>query len=521
MKKIKSIMVWLAPTIIIMIAISVLFLENYQDVSEPPDDNWSRGLKIGKTSFEQEPFVHQTEDGQRSLSYLTNDGVQQNIYNDNYELISDKAYDIPVDKFTSIFVNDDKLIYSDYYSMFNGETKEKIQDITDFFPLKEKLLYKKENALYLLHTDEMTSTQLFELQDNNASLIVDQSEQGVHVISQSNNTDGNLLTFYQLNENKIKEIGSTSFDVKSSEEVKDIQFTTHNCNYLLLMSTVQKQSSSGKMTNFYYFADTPIGETPDLKQISFKDPHGNRELRELSDIKMKIIDDKPTLLFKAFGSTKTTFKDALQFNIYKAEVSSESTPTVTRLSNTPNSSSNPVWLDDKTVVWIDHGGEENNRIYLASTDQTVIDRTSGITQSVFIQSLGKTIGMLSYSFLAAVITVIWFIWPLVFIVFITIANNRSLDQDQSWIFYTGVLIYLVAALIFKGTIFTDAVMANAPSYLSFTGSSFIYLIGFALASLVILRYGAKVRDWSTLVQLTYFIGIHVSFITVFFGPYLI
>ncbi|KHE68698.1 DUF2975 domain-containing protein [Halobacillus sp. BBL2006] len=517
----KKIMVWLAPMIIILTAVSILFLENYQEVTQPADDNWSRGLKVGTTPFTQEPFVHQTEDGQLSVAFLTDEGVQQNIYNEHYELASKEKYKIPLDKFTSIYLNNGKLIYANYYSMFDGETDQKIEDISEFYPLKGKLLYKKENQLFLLHTDNMESTPLLQLDNENASLLVDESKQGIHIIKKTVSESGNTLTFYKLNNEGLEEVGSASLRVKSSEEIKDLQFTTYQDNYYLLLSTTQKQSSSGKMTNFYYYSKSPIGEQPNLKQVSFNDPYGSGELEELSDIEMKMAGKDPVLLFKAYGSTKTTFKEPKQFNIYKSELRGESSESVKRLSNTPNSSSEPVWLDDEAIVWIDHGGEQTNRIYLASSDPEVIKKADGMTQSSLVLALGKTLGMLSYSFLAAVISIIWFIWPLLFIVVVTFANNRALDRDHSWIFYTGALIYLAASLLFKRLIFTDAVMASAPGYLSFTGSSFIYIIGLALVSLVILKIGSKVRDWSTLVQLSYFIGIHVAFITVFFGPYLI
>jgi hypothetical protein len=72
----KKIIVWLAPMIIILTAVSVLFSKNYQEVTQPADDNWSRALKIGTTPFTQEPYVHQTEGGQLSVAFLTAEGVQ-------------------------------------------------------------------------------------------------------------------------------------------------------------------------------------------------------------------------------------------------------------------------------------------------------------------------------------------------------------------------------------------------------------------------------------------------------------
>lgn len=158
---------------------------------------------------------------------------------------------------------------------------------------------------------------------------------------------------------------------------------------------------------------------------------------------------------------------------------------------------------------------------LSSAKPSIVKQADRMNQEAFIQSLGKTVGMFSTGMFSIVIAGLWFIWPLFFIVVITFSNSRAMDHNRSWIFYTGMMIYLAAAILFRESMFTNHLMAKAPEYLSFQGSSIIYLLGFAILTYLLLSYGVRERDWSVFIRLTYFIGIHIILVTVFFGPYLL
>ncbi|MFZ0368781.1 MAG: hypothetical protein WAM07_04165, partial [Halobacillus sp.] len=293
-------------------------------------------------------------------------------------------------------------------------------------------------------------------------------------------------------------------------------------SYSLLVSTLQKQSAGGKLTNFYYFSHSSFGEDPQLQKVNFPDPHSRLELKEVSDLEMTMEENSVTLLFKGFGATKTTYADSPEFNIYKATLSLQGNTEVIRLSNTPSPSVEPVWFEGAdAAIWIDQGSDNKNKLMLSSAKPSIVKQADRMNQEAFIQSLGKTVGMFSTGMFSIVIAGLWFIWPLFFIVVITFSNSRAMDHNRSWIFYTGMMIYLAAAILFRESMFTNHLMAKAPEYLSFQGSSIIYLLGFAILTYLLLSYGVRERDWSVFIRLTYFIGIHIILVTVFFGPYLL
>ncbi|GEN54270.1 hypothetical protein [Halobacillus faecis] len=518
MKSWRGKFVWVLPTIVVLVAVSLLFSHNYQEVTEQPDENWSRALDIGTTPVLRAPSVGIGE-GSPSVSFLTKEGIQQNIYNEQFEVKEQNSYDIPVDKFTQFYLGENKVIYTDYYSMYDQETGNKITDLQAFYPLETMAFYRNEDKIYSFDVEESNSEELLPLENPKASVHMTETEAGTYLLTDEVTSSGNLLSYYQVENNNINPLGEATFSVKESEQVNDIQFATKEDSYQLLVTTIQKQSQSGKIQNHYYYAEAPFGENPNLNKVNFKDPYSTDELKEISDLSIHNTDNGPVLLFKANGWTDTLFRPGPQFNIYQATISEGTSTTITRLSNTPSFSNFPVRINDQTVLWVDHGGKDHN-LLLTSSKIEVIERADQITKQGLLLASGKTIGMLSSGLFALIISTFWFLWPLLFMIFIMFSKADALDQDRSWVLYTGILIYLVAAIVARDPMFSDALLARAPDYLSFPGSPILFLLGFAGIAYGILKTGARSKDWSNPIQLTYFIGMHILFITVFFGPYL-
>lgn len=521
MEKLKKSMTWIGPIIIVIAGIMLLFNENYQEVAEPPSEGWSRDLKIGTTPNASEPSLSTMKNGGYSVAYITDNGTKRNTYNKSLELLNEESYEIPVDKFTKIYLNDDTFIFSDYYNMFNGHTGEKIAEIQDFFPLKDKVLYREDNRIYLLNTASFKGEEVVRLKGENTQVLLQQQGEEIQILTNDIDQAGNHLTFYNVVDGKTTKLGASTFRLNDGEEVEGIQFGLQNNSYALIVQTYQKQSMSGKVENTYYYAQSDMNSDLRLNQVEFQDPITGRPLNEISDIELNYSENATELLFKAFGSTKTTFRKSSQFNIYEAMIDSESVPTVKRLSNTPNPSLEPEWLTEDIILWIDRASDGKNNILVSSSRPALIEKADTLTMTVFLQALGKTMGMLSTGLFAIVVSVIWFIWPLIFLCIVMFTNSKAMDNDKPWIFYAGAFIYLAAAAIFNDSMFSSGGMTSAPDYLIFPGSSFVYLIGFALLSFAILQAGTSIRKWSPAIELTYFIGIHITCVTIFFGPYLL
>ncbi|WP_431804392.1 hypothetical protein [Halobacillus andaensis] len=511
--------IWIWPTLVILIGIGLLFYENYLKVTEPPSKNWSREIELGLTPSTNLPIIQKTTDNLKT-SYLTNDGVNIRSFDNSFTIIEEEMHPIPYDKWTKYYLDEDHLLYSDYYSMYDGESNEKISDIQQFIALDQFVLYQYDMEVYLYNPETSESTSILTLENEKTKLHTYENEQNTYLLTEYNGNGNTQLNFYEVSEKGTELIGESEFTVNQSEVIEDLQFTIQNETYSVVLTTYLKKNMSGTPESFNYFASHALDEDPEFKKIQFQDPNADQKLAEISDITIRVTEDQNEILFKGLGYTETKYRSDNQFNIYKAALKGDSASSVTRVSNTPESSASPKWVGKDTIVWLDIMGEENQLLLSSTADEAVVI-SEQIAGHYLMDALGKTLGMLSYSFLTIILGLLWFIWPMVFMLFIMFGKGSALDRDRPWILFTGIGVYLLAAFFYKDRVFTPELMARAPDYLSFPASPFIYIFIFALLVFWILMGHRKSLDWSVSLKLSYFVGIHLLFITIFFGPYLL
>ncbi|WP_181349530.1 hypothetical protein [Thalassobacillus sp. CUG 92003] len=512
--------VWMIPGIIMLVGLCSLIFENYQEVTEAPSENWSHEVELGKTTVNSEPYIIETQDDLISLSYFSEQGLKQNVYNQKWEKQAEDTYDIPFNKFTRIFQTKDHLLYSDYYSIYDGKTQEKLTDIDQFLPTHNNLLFTKNEALYQLHPDTNETRKVMDLPHPQSTLNVTEHAGNVYILSYVSGQSSFDMSLHKLENDQVSSLKQARIDLPQTDVINELSFDINDDTYGLFVRTTQKQSMSGSPETNNYYAIQSLESKPSLKQISFKDPSGDKMITEASHLEMTLENSHMKLLFRGFGQTKTMFKDGGQFNIYEAVMDADGLRHIKRLSNTPDASKYPNRASDNSIVWTDADGS-TNKVLMSSSHPEVITEAQGLTWDKVLAIAGKTIGMLSYSFLTIFVTLVWYIWPLLFLAVMMFAKSKAIDQDRMWILHGGIAIYLTFALFLREELFKHVVLLRLPDYMNFFGSPFVFILGFACILYGVLYFTNRQNDWSISIQLCYFIGLHVSFLSIFIGPYLL
>lgn len=516
----KKHLFWILPTIIIVAGVVNVFSQNISQVAEPPAADWSRALQIETTSDNKLP-VQVTEEGNINIQSFKDNQLQIQSLNKDFETIKTKSYDIPYDKWTQVYIQDDKLIYHDYKHIYDREGNIIVPDVNRFYPLKNTVLYIKDNALYKLATTNQPSKKMMDLKKGIDEIIPYQGEQSLYFMTEKSTNSDVELNVYKIQSNNIEHIHQEKFELGFGQVVNNIDFDINGENLAYTLETEQKESR-GAPVSYAYFKETVIGSDADvsLQQLEFDDPAGRGTLGEISGLSVTYHNGKPQLLFRAGGYSETQFKGKRAFNIYTASMKDNGYFEVSRKSNTPKVSGEAQWLNESTIMWLDIEGEENS-INVSSGNQDTIDKASSLTQDDWLRALGKTLGMLSLIAVTISISSIWFVWPVLFIAIIYFAKGRIVEEDPPWLFYTGVGIYLLAVFIFKEYVFVQSVFANAPSYLVFNGGSYVYILLFALIALVAAQTTKKTRGWQASGRIACFVGAHILMVLSVFGPYFI
>ena len=474
---------WVIPVVILVFGLALLFYQNFMKVTEPPEPDWSRALLIGETNLNKLPPVKMTEDGEFLFTRFEDGNLATTRLGKDFIVKDTKTYDIPVDKWTQIYQQDDTIIYFDFKNIYDKDKNTIITDVEKFYPLKTTILYVKENVLYQLNPENLKSQRIIDIDLNKVNLTPQENEDGINLLVYTSVLNGVDLTLHQLTNGKMNTVYQSTIPVEPGKVVNNISFAL-NDQKLALLLLEELVLTQGKPEFFNYFMQTTVTNQnqPPVNELILQDPAGNNNLTEVSNVVLTYNNDKPTLLFQANGLTETQYNDPTAFNIYKAEINEDGTTTTERRSNTPYISTNPQWVDEETIAWLDLD-PDGNRINISSANLAAISQVIELSQTIGYNSLGKTMGMATSSFFAVAISFVWFIWPIIFVVLMYMFRSRILNHDPKWIFYTGIGIYAIAAVVGKNQVFVDNIYTNAPAYLTFNGSAYFYMIIFAIIAL--------------------------------------
>ncbi len=520
-KKFSRHLYWVIPAVITLFGLLLLFYQNFSDVTEPPASDWSRGLTVGETEINKLPPIRVTETGEFVFTRFEDEKLATTTLNEDFKVTEEKSYNIPIDKWTQVYQNKDTIIFFDFKNIYDQDKNEIVTAVEKFYPLETTIFYLKEKGLYQLTPENKKSEKLINIDLKKDNIVLQEDENGVNLLTYTSDSNGVDISLQQLINGKMNTIYQSRVKVDPGKKVNHISFALNDKKLALILQEELEQTQ-GNPQFFNYFMETSltIQDQQPLYELTFDDPAGKNSLTEVSDVVFNYRNGKPTLLFKANGKTKTQFNDSTTFNIYSAEISEMGVTKTERHSNTADISTNPQWINEETIAWLDLEAK-GHRIKVSTSDITAISPLIEITQDDWLNALGKTLGMITSSFFGIALAIIWFLWPIIFIVVMYFFKNRTIDRDPTWYFYTGIGLYTVAAVIWKNQFFVDRIYGNAPSYLTFSGSSYFYMILFWIIAFGLAILTKRANDWNGTIRIMYFVGIHILLLTVFFGPYII
>ncbi|MDL4839953.1 MFS transporter [Aquibacillus rhizosphaerae] len=506
---------WILPLLLIVGNISLLFFQNLTEVTEPPAENWSRDLTIGETNINNYPLISLNNEGNVELIEIAKDSLRQKTYNESFEVIEEKQLaDIPVNKWTQIFMQEDTLLYFDYHHIYDASSKKIVTDVDKFYPLDNSLLYLIDNQLFYLDPITTESSLITTLENKFDKLVPISTEQGIKILTYYRENEELLVSVYNIIDFEAERTYQESFTVPFNEEIREIAFAYDDDKFSFLFNTEIKATNANQPIHTTYLYESSKAT---LEKITLNDPKGMGELEGINDMSVTYEDQKLKLLFSATGRTNTKYREAFAFNIYEAILSNENFD-IYRRSNTAYLSAKPQWVSPNIISWIEIDSEANP-ISISSNESALINKTQGVNANDLISGLGKTIGMLSVSFLATLLATMWVIGPIFILVILYITKRSLLDRDLNWVFHLGLVSYVISFLLFKDSFFIDNIYTYAPDYLTFTGSSYVYLFVFGAIAYFCSKQAAKQNDWGIFIKLFYLIAIHILLLSVFFGPY--
>ncbi|MRG87049.1 hypothetical protein [Salinibacillus xinjiangensis] len=516
MEKLRKKLFWLIPLAIVLVGLAILYIINLQRFTAPPTEDWSRDLPIATIDGYHDPQVEVNE-GQVDIIYSQNKELVKKSFDSDLREIKEEPIPTKVDSWDDFYVYKDKVFYFDEEKIMNGATTEVIAEAELFHPANDQIYYAKGQDIFALNLNTNDTQKVVgvshpvqEIQSSDNYLLV-----------YTNNLNRGQLTFFEKQENdQYKEVISKEVNVGASNKINQMVFTSDQ-NKIYLGVSAESQSSQNKQF-FFLYSEFSI-QNPEIELVDLKpyDPVTKGPLENISQFELRPVDGGLEVLFRSVGFTYTDTNDNQAMNIYSMLIGDNSEITVERRSNNYALASAPFFFGDEAVGWKEIADQNQYQLKLASSNPNVVEQAEKTSVEEYLVGFGMSIGSLSTSVFLLYFMIVWTIIPIVYLGVVSLFyryKDRNRDMNNNpWILYLGVLIYVAGALVMRDHLFPANAYLHAPDYIKFAGNDFFFILLFALFSLISVKLIK--RDWGVIGKYSYFLGIQYLLYIVVLGPF--
>lgn len=517
MKWIKDRIIWLVPVAIILVALSIMFIETITLVSDPPSDNWSREYEVGKAQINKIPLID-TQDDKINMYFYEEEKkmIKQKVFNLDFKELSSKTIPVTFTAWEDFYIdNDQNLYYFEKGTIYKG--KEEVAKADHFYPLiaANKIVFSKDQAVYAIDVKSGNVSEMFTTDQPIRELVIssDSTIDSVLVYHVANKIITSSI--YQQSGGIYQRVSQNKIEIPFTEFFDELTYASKDNQFTLAYTTKGAQRGRSKL-RLYILQSTFEKAANQANQITPLDPVTSSPLTDVSSIHADYVHNKLSLLFKGYGYSYKDSQTQYAFNIYEL-TDNNGKYEVNRRSNTYSLSTSPFRINANTVGWLELHGQQND-VLISSSNQKLIDKTVHINFTDLLLTTGVILTKISTSTFTLYLTYPWFVTVILFFVLLFYLKRRSLDMDSPWMTNAGILIYLATAILLKGHFFVHTIYEQAPKYLTFSGSSWFYIFFFAVIAYIATKLIDK--EYGPTFRVSYFIGLHILMLMVFFGPYI-
>ncbi|QHE53415.1 hypothetical protein [Pontibacillus sp. HMF3514] len=512
LQKIRRNLVWVVPIIIIFSIVFGLFWSNLTLIAKQPSEEWSRHIKIGETQTNRAPFSYQNGSEIR-IAFFNEGEVLTKTYNQSFELLNESSKSVPFTKWDPFYYNKGELIYHEDGELINGNTDELITMADKFYPLENHLFYSKDNEIYQLNPQSKSSTLLGKISDQYQTVVPIVHKDKMYFMAYKSLGFKVPMALYEaLPSGELTVKAKGMLKVPISEYFSDIAVATKDNGF----GIVAKTDVGRKESRIYSLESSWDNPYLDFNLLNLNDPNTGRKIREAGDFRPYYRDGQLYVIFHATGFTERATETMSANNIYQFTKTSSGID-VQQISNTRYFSTNPLLLNKETIMWLDYG--INKKIFISSQNPDLIAKADTFTQTDLTIAFGQTIMHLVKSFTSIYLTYPWIVVPLLFFSILFLFFKRSMDQNLSWILYSGIAVYLIGALLLEEHFFVRTIQVRAPDFVTFPGFPYVFILLFGLLAFFCLMFAR--RTWSVGYKVMYFVALHLIFLMLTIGGYIL
>ncbi|MCF6136411.1 hypothetical protein [Pseudalkalibacillus berkeleyi] len=508
---------WIYPIFICLVFISLLVNHHLQNERKLPTDQWSRTITLKEATSKSVPFTYQKgneyhifQAGEQMVNHLiTNDRLETSKVEEIPVRIPDPlafwAYGSQL-----MFLKDGEIIH------FDGEHEKVLANNVKGMSSSEKqVIYWNDKSIYSIDTESFRSERIAESEQTIEDVILNIQSDSFIVLSDRASTDIKVHYFTKQGKDytpvKVTEISEAGVARLTEMDFLEIDGKLH-----ITYSTFGTAKQQLNYRSYYTSINQKsLGQPLNFEELLFHNEGNGERLFKPRDLHLFLNDGKPSILFTTKGRT---VGKQMADNIYMSSKSGEKWM-ARRISTGNHSSEQPQNIGDGTVIWLDYSGEEY-MVSGASNNPEAVKQSMKLNSEDWKNALSNSMSGLFAGFIILLIAFIWVAPPAIYLFIINLVKEESIDQKKQWVLWSTIIVYIAVQFMLVPKIFNRSFFANAPEYLTFSGTMFVIPLGLALLAYGLMKIGTE-HNWGIFSKVFYFACLNILFFIILIGPYTI
>jgi hypothetical protein len=507
----------LYPLLGLLIIIGIYYSQNLIWEQKLPSPNWSRSYPINVHSTQKiNPYVVNIDN--KANIYFKTDTNITHLSCSTIKCKTVKSFPVKTTLYSSIWGYKGAIAYLDKGILWiekNGKKSKLDDDVLNFQGNQGTIIYWKEKEVKLYDSKSDSVQSVYTSKDEVTTASTDQNDPYSLIIVTSLGQISN--PFLYVHKNESNDWTSTTIKTYSklgNEFIKELRWTVTNGTINLLYSV--QRLSQGLITNNAYWDKISL-QNPALnnkgEKLDFIDMVSGETLSNPRYLQLKMEQNNPLILFSAEGNRIPGERGA---NVYKSSLSKDQW-VATRLSTTKDPALQSYSINS-SLYWLTFNGEEY-RLAASTSEPSIVKDSKSLTatdwKNAFTHTTNHLVGsiMLLFSFIACLVL------PIVFYFICNLIFTNEIDRGGAKWIEPIIMVLFVATQLIIFNVILSTTFPDAPSYLVFSGSLFIYPIAYALLAYLLLRL-TRDEDFEILPSFFYFAVVQSIFIAFTFGPYI-
>ncbi|WP_421378893.1 hypothetical protein ACOJQI_14010 [Bacillus salacetis] len=501
------------PIVIMLALIGILYFQQLQTLTELPNENWSRSIPFDMETDEK-PIVFQNEN---EVFYSEKNKVHHFSINEGLEVTNEGDISFTVPRGYSFWTDGKKFItLSQRVLKVSGEDEKIIaEDVTGVSTRSDNIVYWQGGDVYELDPSTLETKSIHSFTNDVANIFF--GSDGSYVVAQQTD-DVNADLFFVTAEGEVTPNSFMKVPNNKNNKLGNIAYTIENGEITFIFDTQMR--SQGVLSYHMHQAKTAVSDlgSTELKaeNVSIINEANGAKLETPRYVQIMESSETPALLFTAEGQG---VGDDHTVSLYTGVFEDDLTVSASSFTTTDGITHYPIEAGDGSIVWLDYNGG-SYELYGASQSPEVKEESIELTSRSYKEAGINTVLMLASSLVTFLVSFYWILPSLLLLIVLYMAKPNIFEKEEiNWVEYVSIAIFVVMPFTFVDKAMNNYFYEIAPSYLTFSGSSWVLLLIITAVSAVIWKLGRD-PEWGTFGGAFYFIGVYILLYITSIGTYI-